>query len=353
MRDPLAHPDAFSKAVLDWYDTMARDLSWREKPGVTADPYRVWLAEIMLQQTTVAAVEPYFAKFTTRWPDVHALARADLDDVLGAWAGLGYYARGRNLHKCAKAVSGDLGGRFPDTVEGLLDLPGIGPYTAAAIASIAFERRAAVIDGNVERVLSRLLAITTPLPALKKELADPAHVLTPARRPGDYAQAMMDIGATVCTPRKPACMVCPVADFCAGRAQGIAETLPRRAPKKAKPVRFGAAFVLEDRHGGVYLQRRPEQGLLGGMLGTPGTAWEDIPPDADGVRAAAPVAGDWQARGEIRHTFTHFHLRLQVFHLAAEGTPPPGLIAVSRAQREDAAIPTVFAKVLRAAWTSG
>jgi len=253
-------------ALLAWYDRSARSLPWRAPPGAVADPYRVWLSEIMLQQTTVATVRGYYDRFLARWPSVEALAAAPLDEVLKAWAGLGYYARARNLHACARRVAGEMGGRFPATLESLGALPGIGPYTAAAIAAIAFDRPHAAVDGNVERVMSRLNAITEPLPAAKPALAAAAQALVPDRRPGDFAQAMMDLGATVCTPRNPRCGDCPWTDRCFARREGIAETLPRRMARKAVLTRYGAAFWIERSDGAVLLRRRPEKGLLGGMM---------------------------------------------------------------------------------------
>ena len=267
---------AAGAALLDWYDRHAREMPWRIGPaarraGIRPDPYRVWLSEVMLQQTTVAAVRAKFERFTALWPRVEDLAAAPEEQVMAEWAGLGYYARARNLHKCARAVAEDLGGRFPDTREGLLKLPGIGPYTAAAIASIAFDRPETVVDGNVERVISRLFAVQTPLPGSKPALTELAAGLTPESRPGDHAQAMMDLGATICTPAKPACGICPLVSPCAARAAGIAAELPRKAPKKTKPIRFGIAYVARRADGAVLLERRPPRGLLGGMLGWPGS----------------------------------------------------------------------------------
>jgi len=325
--------------ILAWYDRHHRDLPWRIPPkaGARPDPYHVWLSEVMLQQTTVAAVRGYFAAFTERWPTVEALAAAPSDQVLAAWAGLGYYARARNLHRCAIAVAA-AGGRFPDTEEALRALPGIGPYTAAAIAAIAFDRPATVVDGNVERVMARLHAETDPLPGVKARLHAHAAALTPARRPGDYAQAVMDLGATICTPRRPTCGLCPWRPACRGHGAGIAETLPARARKPAKPVRRGTAFVALDRTGRVLTERRPARGLLGGMLALPSTAWAQTAPDP-----APPFAAHWQAAGEVRHTFTHFHLRLAVLWTWVDrlpGTAPP-------IEEAEAAMPTIFAKACR------
>lgn len=298
--------------LLDWYDRHARGLPWRVGPayramGVRPDPYAVWLSEIMLQQTTVAAVKGYFTRFMTLWPSVEALARAEDARVMGEWAGLGYYARARNLLKCARVVAGELGGVFPDTAEGLRALPGIGPYTAGAIAAIAFDRPEPVVDGNVERVMARLFALEAPLPGVKPELRKRAAEMTPLLRPGDYAQAVMDLGATICTPKSPACGICPWNKDCLAREKGIAAMLPARAAKTPKPVRLGIAYVGRREDGAWLLETRPENGLLGGMLGWPGGAWGEQAEDRPPVRA------QWRDIGaEVRHTFTHFHLRLAV-----------------------------------------
>jgi A/G-specific adenine glycosylase len=333
-------------ALLPWYDRHARALPWRVGPealaaGERPDPYRVWLSEIMLQQTTVAAVREYFRRFTGLWPTVTALAAAEDAAVMAEWAGLGYYARARNLLKCARVVARDHGGVFPDTEAGLRDLPGIGPYTAAAIAAIAFDRPAAVMDGNVERVLARLFAVDTPLPAAKPELRALTERLTPEKRPGCYAQAVMDIGATICTPKSPACGICPLMEMCRARAEGIAADLPRKAPKKGTPTRLGIAYLVRRTDGAVLLETRPETGLLGGMLGWPGTAWaEGAPQDAP------PIAADWQDPGlEVRHTFTHFHLRLslRLATVPQDATPDRGEFH-PRATFRPASLPTVMRK---------
>ena len=331
-------------ALLAWYDRHARDLPWRVPPGagVRPDPYRVWLSEVMLQQTTVAAVTPYFQRFTALWPTVSALARADDAAVMAEWAGLGYYARARNLLKCARVVAREHGGVFPGTADALRALPGIGPYTAAAIAAIAFDRPETVVDGNVERVMARLHAVETPLPAAKPVLTAHAADLTPGRRPGDHAQAVMDLGATICTPRSPACGICPLMPFCRGRAEGIADDLPRKAPKKAKPTRLGLVYVVRRADGAVLLETRAPGGLLGGMLGFPGTGWEDAaPPDAP------PLPADWHTlEGEVRHTFTHFHLRLAVRMAEAPlGAQPERGGFVGRHEFRPAALPTLMRKV--------
>jgi A/G-specific adenine glycosylase len=336
--------------LLGWYDRHARVLPWRVGPaerraGRRPDPYRVWLSEVMLQQTTVAAATGHFLRFTSRWPDVHALAAAPREEVLGAWAGLGYYARARKLHECAAIVSRELHGRFPDTEAGLRALPGVGPYTSAAIAAIAFDVPAVVVDGNVERVMARLFAEEAPLPAAKPALRARAAALTPPERPGDYAQAVMDLGATVCAVAQPACLACPWRQACRGHALGIAATLPRRAAKPAKPVRRGVAWVAIDRSDRVLTEHRPSRGLLGGMLAVPSTGW-DGSAAPDDVTRSPPVPGDWQPVGEVRHSFTHFHLRLEVrlLRLSRHGDH-----CFRPADEAIAAMPSVFAKAVRLA----
>jgi len=299
--------------LLAWYDRHRRRLPWRAPRGVTADPYAVWLSEIMLQQTTVTAVKPYFEGFLVRWPAVGDLARAPVEEVMTAWAGLGYYARARNLHKCAQVVAHEHGGVFPDAEEHLRALPGIGPYTAAAIAAIAFDRRAVVVDGNVERVMARLFAVTEPLPKSKQTLYAHADALTPSSRAGDYAQAVMDLGATVCTPKSPSCALCPWSTPCVARARGIAQTLPAKLRKAETPTRYGVAFWMVRKDGAVLLRRRAAKGLLGGMTEIPSTDWRTKRWTQTDTDAVLPPARSWRTLpGLVTHTFTHFHLELTV-----------------------------------------
>jgi A/G-specific adenine glycosylase len=331
------------RRLLAWYDVNARALPWRVGPadharGVRQDPYKVWLSEVMLQQTTVPHATPYFLDFTRRWPKVTDLAAAPDGDVMAAWAGLGYYARARNLLACARAVAQDHGRIFPDTEEGLLALPGVGAYTAAAVAAIAFDRAANVVDGNVERVMARLHAVEAPLPASKPELKALAARLVTAERPGDWAQALMDLGATVCRPKQPLCDRCPIASACAALATGEPEAYPRKTAKAERPHRHGVAYVLT-RGNAVGLVRRPDKGLLGGMLALPSSDWNASPTPGSG----APAKADWRPAGEIEHVFTHFSLTLKV--MRAEGAAE-GLIwtPVDEAAR---GLPSVFLKALR------
>jgi A/G-specific adenine glycosylase len=331
-------------ALLDWYDANARALPWRTSPadraaGARPDPYRVWLSEIMLQQTTVPHATPYFLDFTRRWPTVIDLAAAQDAQVMAAWAGLGYYARARNLLACARAVASQYGGVFPDTEAGLLALPGVGAYTAAAVAAIAFGRPANVVDGNVERVMARLHAVQPPLPAAKPALKTLAGVLVTADRPGDWAQALMDLGATICRPKAPLCERCPIACACAGRIGGEPETFPRRAMKAERPHRRGAAF-LALRDGQVGLVRRPPRGLLGGMLALPTSAWERQVPTLE-----PPFAADWRPSGEVEHVFTHFSLSLTV--LKAEAPAGDHGLIWTRLDEAVDGLPSVFLKALR------
>ncbi len=375
--------------LLRWYDDHARDLLWRAKPGEAADPYRVWLSEVMLQQTTVAAVGPRFSEWTARWPTIAALAAADDAAIMAAWAGLGYYARARNLVKAARAVVADHGGRFPGTEAELRALPGLGAYTAAAVAAIAFGARAVVVDANVERVVARLFAISEPLPGAKAAIRAGADAITPDARAGDFAQAMMDLGSGICTVRRPKCLLCPVRAHCRAFAEGEPERLPVKAAKKAKPMRFGTIFWLEApsvspaeggarsgnpaaspeppatgprpapgwmggeagasadfpaaRSGRVWLVRRPDKGLLGGMRALPTGPWVDAAPGL----ADAPAGADWRLLPQmVAHGFTHFDLTLALAvgrgtpHEAGEWWPVADLAA--------AGLPTVFAKAARA-----
>jgi A/G-specific adenine glycosylase len=339
---PSRRPDPAS--LLGWYDRQRRHLPWRAACGQRPDPYRVWLSEIMLQQTTVATVGPYFDRFVARWPDISSLAAASLDEVLQLWQGLGYYARARNLHACARAVVARHGGAFPTEPAALRALPGIGAYTAAAIAAIAFDRPVAAVDGNVERVVARLYAVETPLPDAKPEFAALAAALVPVRRAGDFAQAMMDLGATLCTPRRPRCVLCPWRSCCAASASGRAEALPARTERKERPQRFGVAFWFTRRDGKVLLRRRAEQGLLGGMIEVPSTAWRAVPWSLPEAVRAAPAAAEWALLpGTVRHGFTHFRLELAVA-AATAAVPLDGLwSAVDRLGEH--ALPTLMKKV--------
>ncbi len=351
---PVFPSEQMSMQLLDWYDRHARVLPWRMLPGRTADPYKVWLSEIMLQQTTVVTVKPYFEKFLKLWPGVGDLANASLDDVLSAWAGLGYYARARNLHRCAQVVAVEHRGTFPQSEDDLKKLPGIGQYTAAAITAIAFGRRAVVVDGNVERVMARLFAVEEPLPDVKPVLKKLADSLTPDDRAGDYAQAVMDLGATICAPRKANCLICPWSEPCEGRRSGIAETLPRKKPKRAKPTRAGTAFMVLNGKGELLLRDREPKGLLGGMAEVPSTPWIEAAETGMPVLDHAPVEADWrQLNGVVRHTFTHFHLELDVWAtkvLAQPSVRPAAKPAqcrwVARQDLDTAALPSVMRKVI-------
>lgn len=344
-------PPFASAVLLSWYDRNRRALPWRPPPGERGDPYRVWLSEIMLQQTTVKAVAPYYVRFLARWPDVRALAAAPLEEVLRAWAGLGYYARARNLHACAGAVVARHGGAFPESEAALRALPGIGAYTAAAIAAIAFDAPATPVDGNVERVVARLYAVKTALPAAKPEIGRLARALTPARRAGDFAQALMDLGAMVCTPQNPACALCPWQDGCAARRAGTAERFPQRLRKRDGALRRGAAFVARRADGFVLVRTRPRNGLLGGMTEVPTSAWSSDLDERTAVESApgfdSPVA--WRRLpGVVRHVFTHFPLELVVCAAAVPaGTPAPaGARWLALAELSGAALPSLMRKVV-------
>ncbi len=340
--------------LLAWYDRHHRVLPWRVTPaeqarGVRPDPYHIWLSEIMLQQTTVEAVKNYFNAFVARWPSVHLMAEASEDDILRAWAGLGYYSRARNLKKCADIVALQHGGQFPNNAAALKELPGIGDYTSAAIAAIAFNEAVPVVDGNVERVISRLYVIDTPLPAAKPQIRTLMAALTPKSRPGDFAQAMMDLGATICTPRRPACVLCPVNDNCAALAARDPEEFPVKAPKADKPIRTGAAFVAIADDGAILLRKREGKGLLAGMSEVPGSHWT-ARIDGDASVDAAPFAASWKAAGSISHVFTHFELRLTIFYAqnVAKSVAKDGWWS-SPQELAGEALPTVMKKAIAAA----
>ena len=335
--------------LLKWYDANRRALPWRAPPGAMSDPYRVWLSEIMLQQTTVPHATPYFLTFTTRWPTVVDLARAEDGEVMAAWAGLGYYARARNLLACARMVADELGGVFPGDEAGLLRLPGVGAYTAAAIAAIAFGKGANVVDGNVERVMARLFAVEATLPDAKPELRRLAAGLVRADRPGDWAQALMDLGATLCRPSAPLCEACPIGRFCRAVALGVPGSYPRRKAKVERPHRHGVAFLVV-RAGRVALVRRPNKGLLGGMLGLPTSEWRQRAWTTAEAMAAAPAAGDWRHIGDVAHVFTHFSLTLAVYE-APEADAPSDAIWMDL-DGALASTPTVFRKALEPLQTS-
>jgi len=344
----LSHAPA--APLLAWYDRHRRRLPWRALPGEAADPYRVWLSEIMLQQTTVAAVIPYYERFVTRFPSVDALAAAPLEAVLAAWAGLGYYARARNLHACAQAVA--RAGGFPRDLDGLRALPGIGAYTAAAVGAIAFGLPAVPVDGNVERVVARLFAIDDPLPGAKTAITAAAATLgadQDARdRPSDFAQALFDLGATICTPTTPACALCPWRDVCAGRLAGIAADLPRKAPKRHRPVRHGVHFWLTDEAGRVLLRRRPPSGLFGGMTELPGTPWRGESWTAGDAVRHAPMPADWRPAGQVRHGLTHFELVIDLLAARVPRIEADGFLRPATALADEA-LPSVMRKCVRMA----
>ena len=345
---PKPHPPArLLTQLLTWYDDARRDMPWRAVPGETPDPYRVWLSEVMLQQTTVATVTPRFTRFVERWPNIGALAAAPLDDVLHEWQGLGYYARARNLHWCARVVAREHEGVFPADEAALRALPGIGAYTAAAIAAIAFDLPAVAVDGNVERVMARFRGIETPLPGGKRELAAAAQAFVPTQRAGDVVQALMELGATVCTPRAPSCAGCPWQASCAGYARGNAADLPRRAPRKVRLTRYGVVFWAEDSAGCVLLRRRPETGLLAGLHEIPSTTWRETPWTLNEAFAEAPIAASWSlVAGDVVHVFTHFRLVLQVVRGRADASSSVGDWAAPR-DFGNYALPTAMKKVVK------
>ncbi|MEO0543804.1 MAG: A/G-specific adenine glycosylase [Pseudomonadota bacterium] len=349
-----ANKVAIGKDLLEWYDRHARKLPWRAGPGTSQagerpDPYRVWLSEIMLQQTTVATVKDYFAKFTDRWPTVEDLAAATEDDILKAWAGLGYYSRARNLKKCADIIVTEFGGAFPADIDQLRGLPGIGDYTAAAIGSIAFDIPAPVVDGNVERVFTRLFAIETPLPKAKSEIKKLVHEVLSVSRPGDFAQACMDLGATICSPKKPACMHCPIRSHCAALEGHDPEHFPVKPPKKDKPARVGAVYVIENGSGEIILEKRQGSGLLANMAQAPTTDWNSRTNGETGVRGAPLTGLQWKACGEIEHIFTHFSLTLTVWKTSiGERKFQPGANQwwASVQKLDEEALPTVMKKAI-------
>lgn len=344
-------PAIFRKKVLDWYDAHRRILPWRALEGEQADPYRVWLSEVMLQQTTVQAVIRYFLKFIEKWPDVHALAKADNDDVMSNWAGLGYYARVRNLHKCAKIISNDYDGVFPSDQTALQKLPGIGDYTSAAIASIAFDKPANVVDGNVERVMARYHACKIAVPEGKKILKEYAALYADGftKRTGDYAQALMDLGATICTPKSPACSLCPLNQNCSGYAQGTPEIYPLRAPKKERPKRYGYVYYITNKQGDVLIHKRPDKGLLGGMYGLPTSEWLENEGTLEHLRLAENKVVCTGGRSSITHVFTHFHLTLTLFScvILDNINIPLNYEWIDEEELQKLGMPTVFKKALK------
>jgi A/G-specific adenine glycosylase len=336
-----------AERLLAWYDENRRVLPWRTLAGETPDPYRVWLSEIMLQQTTVAAVDKYFRKFVARWPDIEALAAASLDEVRTAWAGLGYYSRAANLHRTAGIVAGEHAGRFPQDARALRKLPGIGDYTAGAIAAIAFDKREAAVDANAERVLARYFAVDKPLPKAKPELRRLAQTLVPEIRAGDFAQALMDLGALICTPRRPACGKCPWAKTCRAYALGNPEAFPKKSAERVRPLKRGAAFVARDATGAVLLVRRPERGLLGGMLQPPLGPWSAKFPGADEAMAQAPFAAKWTRRtGFVKHGFTHFELEIEVWRVELKRRNGFAGSWVHPRDLHEVALPTVMRKII-------
>lgn len=335
--------------ILSWYDANRRHLPWRYAPGVMANPYHVLLSEVMLQQTTVATVKDYFLRFIKRWPTLTDLAKAPLDDIYHCWQGLGYYSRAKNLHKCANHVVTHFNGIIPNSLEDLITLPGIGPYTAAAIGSIAFDQPTVPVDGNIIRVFSRIFAITTPLPALKQEIFELVKDYVPTQRSGDFAQALMDIGATICKPRSPLCEGCPVQNLCQSYAKGTADTIPMKIAKPIKPRRYGVIFWVENANGEIAIQRRPATGLLANMMEIPGTPWLDTPPNIEVILKDKSFSkGPWILLDKIiKHTFTHFHLELQI--LKGYDNEPLGQLMCSPSDFANHAFPTLMRKVIHQA----
>lgn len=348
-------PNPNAQALLKWYDRHQRILPWRALRDITPDPYHVWLSEIMLQQTTVAAVGPYYQRFLKRWPTLKDLAKASIDEVRQMWAGLGYYRRAQSLHDCAILVCAKYDGVFPQSEAELLELPGFGPYTAAAVASIAFDKRANVVDGNVERVISRLFAIQTPLPQAKAEIRKAAFSLLPTSRHGDYAQALMDLGATICTPRNPKCDLCPWIKACQAHALGVQQELPRKIKAKTRPIRRAIAFVLTNAEGKILLRRRSNPGLLGGMMEVPSTTWnEGAMPDLSDMHRQAPVLAKWTLLpGKVKHVFSHFQFEVAVATASLKGKQMSRKLSglwVAPAELKDHALPSVMIKIVRHAF---
>lgn len=340
----------FENKLLAWYDVHQRQLPWRVTPGQAPNPYRVWLSEIMLQQTTVATVKDYFTNFVTRWPTIDDLSKASLDEIFHAWQGLGYYSRARNLHQCAQVLDQEYKGKLPQDVDTLLTLPGIGPYTAAAIAAIAFDQPTVPVDGNIVRVLARLFALTTPLPAVKEKVFNLAKQLIPTKRSGDFAQGLMDLGATICRPKNPNCKICPLQRNCVGYSTGIANQIPFPAVKTTKPKRYGVAFWVENEQGEILIEKRPDKGLLAGLMGLPTTAWRDEPWDGlceEALSYAPHGAQNWKPLSVVvRHTFTHFHLELKVIRGTTTINSQGFWTSIDNMHAH--ALPTVMKKVIRA-----
>jgi len=335
-----------AETLLKWYDKKGRTLPWRAKHGKTPDVYRVWLSETMLQQTQVATVEPYYRKFIKKWPNLEQLAKADRDDVLRCWAGLGYYARARNLYACAQTVANEHNGVFPDNEESLRSLPGIGPYTAAAIMAIAYDQPAVVVDGNVARIMARLYKVNKPIQQSRTRLENLAARHSPQHRPGDYAQAIMDLGAVVCTPRSPKCVECPWSSLCEAHATGKPENWPRKKPKRSKPRCYGVVFWIERPDGAVALRRRPDDGLLGGMLEVPNSGWHDRPLSEGFVGTQSPMKTQWVLiPGLVRHSFTHFDLEVTIFAGRSEKAPD-GTFWCPKGDIESQALPSLMRKVV-------
>jgi A/G-specific adenine glycosylase len=350
MPTPLA-PITVAAKTLRWFDANARVLPWRARPGETPDPYRVWLSEILLQQTTTTGAAPYFAEFLRRWPDVEALAAAPSEDVMSVFAGLGYYSRARNLHACAKAVAA-AGGRFPESEAALRALPGIGPYTAAAVAAIAFGAPSTPVDGNIARIVSRLAGFAEPISDNRRAIEAFAATLTPARRAGDFAQALMDVGATICRPRSPACLACPLREDCRAAASGAPENFPGRSVKKLRPEKVGAAFFAARADGAFLARRRPERGLLGGTMELPGGAWT-VGKIGQVNAEAAPFPANWRRLGgHVEHVFTHFKLQLALFRAGAPQDAPEGLVFVEPGALETAGFSGLMRKATQQARAS-